>query len=315
MTGPVWDVLGIGENSVDETLRLASPLGRSSAGGVSASKIQIVSRTRLPGGQVATTLSTCAAFGLRTAYAGVFGDDEPGIFIRQEMERRGIDTSCAIVRAVPNRSATILVNDADGERVVLSHRDAGLALGPGDIRPDVIARARVVHLDNVDEEAAIRAALLARAAGAPVTTDIDVVTHRTDALVAEVTVGIFAEHAPLAMTGELDVERALRALRQRYGARVPLLCVTRGRRGAALLQGDEFHESPGVPVRAVDTTGAGDVFRGAFITAWIRGDAPAEILRFANTAAALSCTRHGAMPSVPSPEEQRTALSAMDPSA
>jgi sugar/nucleoside kinase (ribokinase family) len=52
-------------------------------------------------------------------------------------------------------------------------------------------------------------------------------------------------------------------------------------------------------VRAVDATGAGDVFRGAFIYALLRGDSPVEILRFANVAAALSCTREGALDSVP----------------
>ena len=52
-------------------------------------------------------------------------------------------------------------------------------------------------------------------------------------------------------------------------------------------------------MKTVDTTGAGDIFRGAFIYALLRGDAPREILRFANAAAALSCTRMGAMSSVP----------------
>jgi len=54
-----------------------------------------------------------------------------------------------------------------------------------------------------------------------------------------------------------------------------------------------------VHVKPVDTTGAGDVFRGAFIHALLRGDPPRDILRFANAAAALSCTKMGAMSSVP----------------
>jgi sugar/nucleoside kinase (ribokinase family) len=49
----------------------------------------------------------------------------------------------------------------------------------------------------------------------------------------------------------------------------------------------------------VDTTGAGDVFRGAFIVALLRGDTPPDILRFANAAAAVSCTREGAIDGVP----------------
>jgi sugar/nucleoside kinase (ribokinase family) len=92
------------------------------------------------------------------------------------------------------------------------------------------------------------------------------------------------------------MERALRKLR---GPGSRLVCVTLGRRGAMLLDGDRIHHEPGVAVNAIDTTGAGDVFRGAFIYALLRGDAPPEILRFANAAAAVSCTRPGALDSVP----------------
>jgi ABC-type dipeptide/oligopeptide/nickel transport system permease component len=69
--------------------------------------------------------------------------------------------------------------------------------------------------------------------------------------------------------------------------------------GTLLLEGETLHEVPGHVIDVVDTTGAGDVFRGAFIYALLRGDAPAAILRFANAAAAMSCTREGAMASVP----------------
>lgn len=300
-------MLGIGENSVDDVLHLASwPLGADAD--PPSSKTHVLSRARWPGGQVATTLSACAAFGLRTAYAGVFGHDDNGRFIRRELEQRGIDTSCAVVRPVPNRSATILVPPS-GERIVLWQRDPELALHAEEIPADVFARARVVHVDNVDEEAAIWMARAACAAGAMVTCDIDIVTDRTDALLAEVTVGIVAEHVPEALTGEPDIERALRALGHRYRSRCPTLCVTLGRRGAALLQGDQFHEAPAPPVRVVDTTGAGDIFRGAFIASWLRGDPPTDILKFANTAAALSCTRPGAIPSVPSLADVQAALS------
>ncbi len=304
MTGTEWDVLGVGENSVDDMLYLASSLTDARA---ASSKVQVLRRARWPGGQVATTLSTCAAFGLRTAYAGVFGDDENGRFIRQEMERHGIDTSCAVVRPVPNRSATILVPE-NGERVVLWQRDPALTLRPGQIPTSLLARTRVVHVDNVDEEAGLWTARAAREVGTAATCDIDVVTGATEALLATVTVGILAEHVPQALTGEADVEGALRALRQRCGAAHPILCVTLGPRGAALLQNDRFHVAPGVAVQVVDTTGAGDVFRGAFIASWLRGDPPATVLALANTAAALSCTKPGAMPSVPTLADVQSAV-------
>src|SRR5262249_55008290 len=95
-------------------------------------------------------------------------------------------------------------------------------------------------------------------------------------------------------------ERALRKMRRNHDGQ---LCVTLGPRGAMLLVGDTLNAEPAPAVDAVDTTGAGDVFRGAFVYAWLKGDAPAEILRFANAAAATSCTRVGAITGVPKIEE------------
>jgi sugar/nucleoside kinase (ribokinase family) len=277
MTGRL-DVVGVGENSIDVVYQMPGAARRVS-----------------PGGQLATTLCTCAAMGLRVAYLGTFGDDGNGTLIRRELEARGVDVTGARTRRAPNRYAVILV-DARGERTVFWHRDASLRLEPGDIPRDVIAGARLVHVDNVDEEAAIRAARFARDAGRHVTTDIDRVTPRTGELVGSATVPILAEHVPRALTGESDPEHGLRALRRRHDG---MLCVTLGARGAMLLYGQRLYQIGAYPIQAVDTTGAGDVFRGAFIHALLRGDSPERILRFANAAAALSCTREGAIGGVP----------------
>ena len=67
----------------------------------------------------------------------------------------------------------------------------------------------------------------------------------------------------------------------------------------AMLDGDQLHHVPALAVDAVDTTGAGDVFRAAFIYAFLQSQSPVEILKFAVAAAAVSCTREGAMTSVP----------------
>ena len=283
------DVVGIGENSVDQVFRLAAPL-------VPHGKVRIAAGRTLPGGQVATTLCTCAALGLRTRYFGAFGDDDHARAIRDALEQRGVDISLARVRPAPNRHAVILVEGAGGDRTVLWQRDPALALAPADVPADLFTGARLLHVDAIDEEAALAAARAARAAGLEVTTDIDQVTSRTPELVAAATVAVLAQHVPAALTGDRDPERALRALRQRHGGR---LCVTLGGRGAMLLDGDDLHYAPGREVDAVDTTGAGDVFRGALIYALLRGDGPGVMLRFANAAAAVSCTREGAIGGVP----------------
>ena len=283
------DVVGIGENSVDLVYRVPRLPG-------AGEKVQVATCRRLLGGQVATTLATCAALGLRTRYIGAFGNDEHGRLIRSELEQRGVDTTYATVRYAPNRHAVILVDEKTGDRTVAWQREASLHLRPDDLKGDALTDARLLHVDNVDEDAAISAARLGRDAGLIVTTDIDEVSSRTKELVAAASFPILAEHVPRALTGETDPERALRALRQEHDG---MISVTLGARGSLLLAGEQLYQEPGVRVEAVDTTGAGDVFRGALIYSLLRGDSPDVMLRFANAAAAVSCTREGAIGGVP----------------
>jgi sulfofructose kinase len=291
MTRP-WDVIGIGATSVDYVYRL--PVLPEADG--PQAKIRISSHRISCGGQTATALATCASLGLRAKFAGVLGSDDNGSRIRAELVRRGIDVADAMVHDGLNQFAAILVDERTGERIVLWSRDEGLALRPDELSADLLASARIVHVDDVDQEGAIRAARRACASGAIVTSDIDRVTDRTDELVGAVSVPILAEHVPPALTGESDMERALRKLRTRHST---MICVTLGRHGSAILDGDRLHHEPAFHVDAVDTTGAGDVFRGAFMLGLLRGDAPPALLRFANAAAAVSCTRAGAIDAVP----------------
>lgn len=286
------DVVGVGANSVDFVCRLPSYPRPDSA----FAKLPISEHLISCGGQVTTALATCAAMGLRTAYIGTIGSDDYGRRMREELRRRGIDTTHAVARDVPNPFAVILLDDSEGERVVLWRRESRIALTPDDISREAIVSARLLHVDDVDLEASIEATRMARAAGKPVTSDIERTTDDVRALIDAVTIPIFAEHVPSALTGEADLERALERLRQPHHS---MLGVTLGSRGSLLLVGDEVVRETGIAVKTVDTTGAGDVFRGAFIYALLRGEGPRAILRFANAAAAVSCTRPGAMNSVP----------------
>ena len=289
MSASAWDVVGIGESSVDEIYRLpAAP--------APGAKMPIGSRRIRYGGQVATTLATCASFGLRATLVGTIGEDEHGSGVRRALEQRGVDTTHLIQRPARHRHALILVDERNGDRTVLWERDARLSLDASDVPRDVIANTRLLHVDDTDAAAAIEAAGIAREAGIPVTSDIDHVDNRTDALLALVTHPIFAQGVPTALTGEANLERALRTLRRPHHQ---MLCVTLGAQGSMLLEGSQLYRVPAPAIQSVDTTGAGDVFRGAFICALLRGDRPYEILRFANGAAALSCTREGALDSVP----------------
>ena len=296
------DVLGVGCNSVDYVYRLPAPPRADSP----TAKMRISSHTVSFGGQTATTMAACAALGLRAGYLGAVGNDEQGQQLKAELERRGVDVSQVLTRQAPNRFAVIAVDNQSGERLVFWDRNERLNLSAAEIRPDVLASARVVHVDDEDQEASILAARLARAANVIVTSDIDRLTKHTADLVAAVTVPMFNEHTLPEFTGERDLKRALVKLRRTHPG---MLCVTLGPGGAMMLTGDELIYEPGFEVEAVDTTAAGDVFRAAFICALLKGDTPRQMLRFANAAAAISVTRAGAMASVPGAQEVADALS------
>ena len=291
-----YDVVGVGANSVDYVNRIPSYPEPNGA----FSKLKIQEQTICCGGQTATALATCRRFGLTTCYIGATGTDENGKRIRAELSERAIDHSQAVIRDGANQFALIIVDEKTGERIVLWDRDERLKLRSRELPPEVLGSGRLIHVDDVDESAAVIAATIGRDLGKPVTSDIDRVTPRTMELVEVLAYPIFAEHIPRELTGSHDTRRALEQLRRPTHR---ALVVTLGARGVMALAGDRVLSVPGFPVSATDTTGAGDVFRGAFIYGVLRDWPLEKSLRFANAAAAISCTRLGAMNGVPSLDE------------
>ena len=285
-----FDVVGVGANSVDFVYLLPQHPEPQGPG----AKLRIKRHWVSCGGQTATALATCASFGLRCSYAGAIGADANGRLIRTELARRGIDIDTTVIDRGTNQFAVILLDDRSGERIVLWDRD-DRSHDPMPL-PDTLKSARWVHVDDVDGSAARRAADVAGVAGVPVSSDIDRLNDETELLIRSVSIPILAEHVLPAISGESDVERGLRKIRQKHHR---WALVTLGANGAAMLDGDRFVQVAGIKVDAVDTTGSGDVFRGGFIYASLTGSTPDEALRFANAAAAASCTRRGAIDSVP----------------
>jgi sugar/nucleoside kinase (ribokinase family) len=269
--------------------------------------MRIRQRRVLCGGQMATAMCACASLGLRAKYIGVTGTDDNGRRIRAELRGRNVDVSDVVIRDVENRFAVILVDEHTGERIVLWDRDEGLRLRDQEIPRDALASAAVVHVDDVDDDVAVQAARLAREAGAMVTSDIDRLTDRTAQLAASVTHAIFAAHVAPQLAGTSNMDAALRLLHDRYNN---VVVVTMGERGAMAFDGERLLSEPAFRVRAVDTTGAGDVFRAGFIYALVHRLPIDEALRTANAAAAVSCTRLGALNGVPTLDEVRDVMAA-----
>jgi sugar/nucleoside kinase (ribokinase family) len=298
------DVVGVGTNSVDEVLQLPIETGTVPPGG----KVRVSDRNFICGGQTATVIAACATLGLRGGYVGAFGSDEHGKLIRNALENCGVDVRNSIDCDAPNRGAVILV-DSHGNRTVFWHRCDRLKVRFQDV-PASALQAHIVHVDDDDPELALHAATLARSADIPVTTDLEHVSDHTERLIASATYPIFEQSLPARLTGEDDPERALRKLRRLNDG---LLVMTRGDQGAVALEGDTFHVAPAFEVNVVDGTGAGDVFRAGFIYALLQKWPVSDMLRFANAAAATSCTRLGAMPSVPHLGEVEILLASQAP--
>ena len=293
------DVVGVGTNSVDEVLQLPGEILAVLAGG----KVRVSDRQFLCGGQTATVVAACAALGLRSGYLGAFGSDEHGRLIRNALQSCGVDVQGSIECDAPNRGAVILV-DPHGNRTVLWHRSDRLKVPFQELRVSAL-QGHIVHVDDDDPELAVHAATIARSAGTPVTSDLEHVSDRVEQLIALVTFPIFEQNLPVRITGERDPERALRKLRPLNEG---LLVMTRGDQGAVALGGDTFHVAPAFEVEAVDATGAGDVFRAGFIYGLLHKWPVPDMLRFANATAALSCTKLGAIPSVPTLTEVQALL-------
>jgi sulfofructose kinase len=283
---PSFDVVGVGLNATDTLIILP----RFPAYG---GKVPFQEEVLSPGGQVASALVTCAVLGLRVKYIGTVGDDERGRIQLESLRASGINLDHVQVRPnCPNQSAYILVDRSTGERTVLWKRPECLRLDPLEIAPELITCARLLHIDGHDTPAVERAARFARQAGIPVTVDVDTIYHGFDRVLPHVDYLVSSSEFPASWTSESDPFRALELIQNEYGMRVAAM--TLGAHGALARSGGRFYYSPGFVVECIDTTGAGDVFHGAFCYAVLQGMSLEETLEFSNAMAAMNCRALGA---------------------
>ncbi len=283
---PSFDVVGVGLNATDTLILLPH---FPSYGGKVAFEREILS----PGGQVASAMVTCARLGLRVKYIGTVGDDERGRVQMASLEQSGMDLADVEIRPnCHNQTAYILVDESTGERTVLWHRAECLRLRPESITDDKIACARLLHIDGHDTPAVARAAEIARRHRIPVTLDVDTIYPGFDRVLPHVDYLISSSEFPERFTSEADPFRALELIQDEY--RIPVVGMTLGSYGALARADGRFIYSPAFVVNCVDTTGAGDVFHGAFCYAVIQNMPLSETLELSNAMAALNCTALGA---------------------
>lgn len=248
------------------------------------------------GGPVATALAAASKLGARTGLVGVAGSDLAGECKLDSLRRYGVDLSRVVRRPGPERQVILVwVDVATGERTF-----TGLpgvmddAVRPEELDKDYIIGADILHLDGCHGEAALVAARWMRESGRKVVFDgaqtRGTVGERTRRLVGCVDVLICGSGFAQALTGEAETAAACRAVR----ALGPEIVVqTEGARGSFTASpSGEFH-TPAFEVDVVDTTGAGDVFHGAYLVGLLRGWDPERIAVFASAVAAMKCTKVG----------------------
>jgi len=297
---PQFDVLGVGLNATD-TLILLSHFPAY------AGKVAFDHEILSPGGQVASAMVTCAKLGLRVKYIGTVGDDERGEVQLASLRGSGINLDDVQVRKnCANQTAYILIDRTTGERTVLWKRDDCLRLDPASITAEQITSARLLHIDGHDTAAVARAAEIARKHEIPVTVDVDTLYHGFDRVLPHVDYLVASSEFPIQWTNERDPFRALETIQEEF--HIPIAAMTLGAHGALARVNGKFLYSPAFVVNCVDTTGAGDVFHGAFCYAVLQSMSMRETLEFSNAMAALNCTALGARGGISTIEEARALM-------
>ena len=289
-----FDVVGMGLNSVDFlTVVPEFPAPNS--------KMKMLQFSKQGGGQVATALVALSRWGAKTKYIGKVGADELGQFSLQSIRREGVDVSFVMIEPnATNQFATIIVDSSTGERTILWNRDDRLTYREGELRKEEVCCGRLLHLDGHDIRAAIQCARWAKEESIPTVVDLDKVEPLTSELIKEIDFLVTSSRFPTLYTGISNQKKAFLELQKQIRG---FLCTTLGHSGAMVWVNGEFFSAEGFNVKALDTTGAGDVFHGGFIYGLLQNWEVEKILRFANAVAALKCLDLGGRRGIPTLEK------------
>lgn len=288
------------------------------------------------GGSPTNIACGTARLGMKSAVITGVGDEHMGRFIREQLQKEGVDTTG--VKTDPDRlTALVLLGIRDQEQFpLIFYREncADMGLTVDDIDPEFIRRARAVvatgtHLSHPRVEAATLKALeIARAEGMQTALDIDyrpnlwgvaghgdgesrfvesaAVTAKLQSTLHYFDLIVGTEEEFHIAGGSTDTIAALRAVRAVSGA--TLVC-KRGAAGAVAFEGDipdsldDGQTGPGFPIEVFNVLGAGDGFMSGLLKGWLDGEDWPTALKYANACGAFAVSRHGCTPAYPSWDE------------
>jgi sugar/nucleoside kinase (ribokinase family) len=265
---------------------------------------------RLPGGTVANFACAAARLGLRVASLSSVGSDEAGQQVVDDFENYGVTSEFVLVREDVETHFTVILIEPSGERSIIvvpmfeeRYDDEYLQ--------QVIPQARAFYTMPNDGALFLRMARIARASGVMTMIDVESTVGldrgALEALLPWVDIASFNEAGIRSIAGEAATIEGARRLLE-YGPQ--MVVVTLGPRGAMAVTADEAVQQPGMKTTVRDTTGAGDTFNAAFLTATLRGDPLQQRLAYANAAAALAVSGLGPRGRLPAHDEVEAFMTA-----
>lgn len=286
-------IVGVGHNCLDRLCTVEAYPPEDGSTHITSISVQ-------GGGAVATAMAAVSRLGVPCAMVGNLGDDQEGAEIRQLLEMDGVSTGW-ISPVTGGRSSVsyVMIDPSHGSRTKFPYPDALPAIVWDEARANVIRHARVLHLDGTQYENALNAARIAKEAG--VTVSLDGCSMQKDnacnrALASMADILIMNAKYPTRVSGREDYAEALLEMSS-WGPKIVI--GTQGAQGCMAVVDGKVITVPAFRVDAVDTTGAGDVFHGAFLVGWLRGMGLLENIRFASAVSALKCTKIGGRAGIP----------------
>lgn len=270
------------------------------------SKLEVERIIACGGGPAANAAGALARWGVSVRLVTVFGDDEAGRQQQRELGDAGVDLSCSIVAQGASTPRSCILVRPDGARRILWSRGNLPAFDPDLASSTWLDGVDLLYCDSHEIPLACRLAGVAAQRG--ILSVMDAGTCRDGSLeLSALCTDVISStiFAPVA-TGRVDPDGALRALRTGRARRV---AVTFGAAGCMAFDGAEVFHVPAFSVRAVDTTGAGDLFHAGYAFALSEGRGFRDALTLGAAAAALKCRGYGGRASAPSLEQVRDLLS------
>ncbi|MCB0083060.1 MAG: carbohydrate kinase [Caldilineaceae bacterium] len=258
-------------------------------------KVRSTALLNCGGGLASNAAVTAARLGCRTAFAGYLGNDVYGDFHLTELQADGVDTDWVIRGSEPTPLSTILVKP-DGLRTIVSYRGNSEGACAGQYGLSSL-RAKSILIDGNQFAFAEELTAHTRAHNIPVVIDTDALRPQTAALVEQVDYVVASERFAEEYGGSAEAGLA------QLATVAPNVVVTLGHRGLIWQRGTERGRVGAFPVNAIDTTGAGDAFHGAFAAGLAQGMEWEALLRYASAVGALCCTKVGGRVGIPTAAE------------